>query len=348
MSHQTNLSESRLQSPNRNVSPPSSQYNTVLDRLVEIPETAKGTGRNTRDRKDESVSLNMKCLTSIGPNLKDPIERLPNDILIIVFSCLSFPEIMALQRVSRGWRHYIVTNPLLYRNVSFLNSKHQISLRTLRTIIALANDRIFSLEFSADTLMHLTPLAPIYPYLQRLIVEQKNGIMATIFNIAFQLAPGSFYDLPNLRIAIFKHGMLLNNEFITLLCMAPNLEEFTCRTALVMLEQLDLFDKTKECRLKLLRIEHYIERVQPGPRPSRLNRSPAILPFVPLLEKLVLGMDSLQVLDLTHNCKLRYLEILAASPVFSIIQRPPSLEVCLSVPKVKIPTDELILSTVHI
>ena len=165
--------------------------------------------------------------------MSDPIERLPDDLLITIFSSLTFREVIAAQRVSRGWLYYLVTNPYLLRHVTFLNSKHPITLKTLRTVIAVSQGRILSLEFDADTLIHLTPLVPVYPHLQQLIIEHKTGIMGTIFNIAFQSAPGTYYNLPSLRAAVFKHGMLLNNEVVTLLSMAPNLEEFECRSSLV-------------------------------------------------------------------------------------------------------------------
>ena len=279
----------------------------------------------------------MKWSNSIAQNMRDPIERLPDDLLITIFSSLPFREVIAAQRVSRGWLHYLVTNPYLLRYVSFLNSKHPITLKTLRTVIAVSQGRILSLEFNADTFMHLTPLVPVYPHLQELTIEHETGIMGTIFNIAFQSAPSTYYNLPNLRAAIFKHGMLLNNEVVILLSMAPNLEEFECRSSLVDRERIDSLEKTAY-KLKKLRIAHYSERTnfQTHTREQshgRLLRSPAILRLLPLLEELVLGIDALQVLDLTLNPMIRYLDLLPRSPVLSFIQPPPSLEVCLNAPQ---------------
>lgn len=269
--------------------------------------------------------------------MRDPIERLPADILITIFSALPFREVIAAQRVSRGWLHYLVTNPYLLRHVNFLNSKHPISLKTLRTVIAVSEGRVKSLEFSAETMMHLTPLVPVYPHLEKLSIEHQTGIMGTIFNIAFQSAPGIYYHLPSLRVAIFKHGMLLNNEVVTLLSMAPNLEEFECRSSAVDCERIEVLEKTTY-KLKKLRIAHYSERTKSRHHleeqtHGRLVRSPAILRLLPSLQELVLGIDALQVLDLTLNPMLRYLDLLSRSPVLSFIQPPPSLEVCLNAPQ---------------
>ena len=261
---------------------------------------------------------------------------MPDDILISVFSSLPFREIITAQRVSRGWLYYLVSNPYLLRHVTFLNSKHPITLKTLRTVIAISQGRILSLEFNADTLMHLTPLVPLYPHLQQLTIEHKTGIMGTIFNIAFQSSPSSYYNLPSLRVAIFKHGMLLNNEVVTLLSMAQNLEEFECRSSLVDRERVDSLETTY--KLKKLRIAHYSERTKARPHleeqtHGRLVRNPAILRLLPFLEELVLGVDALQVLDLTLNPRLRYLDLLPRSPILSFIQPPPSLEVCFNAPQ---------------
>src|SRR6266496_31715 len=187
----------------------------------------------------------------------DPIQCLSDDIWMSILSYLSYPELISAQRVSKRWLHYLVTVPYLHRNVSFLNSKHQISLKTLRTVIFMANEKISSLEFDADTMMHLTPLVPIYSHLQRLIIEHKNGVMSTIFNIAFQLSDGLYHILPNLRTAVFHHGMLLNNEIVTLITMAPNLEELQCFRAVIWLDRLELMNS---CKIKRLRIEGYSER----------------------------------------------------------------------------------------
>lgn len=259
--------------------------------------------------------------------------------MISIFSYLSFPEIIAAQRVSRGWLSYLVTEPRLYRSVSFLNSKHQIPLKALRAAIAISHGRILSLEFHASTLVHLTPLAPIYPHLRRLLIKNQTGFMSTVFRIAFQMDNSNiYYGLPNLRKAIFEHGILLSNEVITLLSMAPNLEELECRSARVILDLLGLTDNTTQWKLKRLSIRHYSEemtRLPAGLEASvhaRLIRTPAILRFLPYLEELTLGIDSLQVMDLTLNTRLRYLDFLPRSAVVSFIQPPASLQVCLNAP----------------
>ena len=269
----------------------------------------------------------------------DPLYRLPEDILISIFSYLSFPEIIAAQRVSRSLLSYLVTEPRLYRSVSFLNSKHQIPLKALRSAIAISHGRILSLEFHASTLVHLTPLAPIYPHLRRLLIKHQTGFMSTVFRIAFQTDKSDvFYGLPNLRKAIFEHGILLSNEVITLLSIAPNLEELECRSARVILDLLGLTDNTTQWKLKRLSIHHYSEemtRLPAGLEASvhaRLIRTPAILRFLPYLEELTLGIDSLQVMDLTLNPKLRYVDFLPRSAVMSFIQPPASLQVCLNAP----------------
>ena len=106
----------------------------------------------------------------------------------------------------------------------------------------MANGHISSLEFDADTLLYLTPLVLIYPHLQRLIIEHKNGVMSTIFNIAFQFTNGLYHNLPSLRTAVFHRGMLLNNEIVTLMTMAPNLEELECYRAVTWLDRLELIE----------------------------------------------------------------------------------------------------------
>ena len=63
------------------------------------------------------------------------------------------------------------------------------------------------------------------------------------------------------------------------------------------------------------------------------RRSPLILQYLPDLEELVLGLDSLLVMDLTMNPKIRYLDFLPGSSVISFIQPPPGLEVCLNTPQ---------------
>jgi hypothetical protein len=262
----------------------------------------------------------------------DPIQRLSDDVLISTLSYLSYPELVSAQRVSKIWLHYFTTVPYLHRKVSFLNSKHQITLKTLRAVISMANGHISSLEFDADTLLYLTPLVPIYPHLQRLIIEHKNGVMSTIFNIAFQLPSGLYHNLPSLRIAVFHRGMLLNNEIVTLLTVAPNLEELECYRAAVWLDRLELMNF---CKINRLRIRGYSERSTSPAWDIRfaVNRSPLILQYFPDLEELVLGLDSLVVMDLTMNPKIRYLDFLPGSPVISFIQPPPGLEVCLNAPQ---------------
>ena len=269
--------------------------------------------------------------------MRDPVQRLPDDLLITIFSFLPFHEVIAAQRVSRGWLHYLVTNPYLLQHVTFLNTKHPITLKTLRTVIAVSEGRIKTLEFSADSMMHLTPLVPVYPHLQQLTIELKTGIMGTIFNIAFQSAPGAYYTLPSLRVAIFKHGMLLNNEIVIILSMAPNLEELECRSSLVDCERIELLGNMTH-KLKKLRIAHYSERMEYRPQleeqtHGRLMRSPMILRLLPSLQELVLGIDALQVLDLTLNPMLRYLDLLPRSHILSFIQPPPGLQVCLNAPQ---------------
>jgi hypothetical protein len=202
----------------------------------------------------------------------------------------------------------------------------------------MANGRVSYLAFNADTLMHLTPLVLIYPHLQQLIIEHKTGIMSTIFNIAFQTTASTYHNLPNLRTAIFRHGTLLNNELVLLLSMAPNLEEFECRRAVVWVDDFEqLVDDIKDCKIKRLAIKGYSERAVHRGWMSTvslpLQRSPMILRYLPLLEELVLGLDIMQVLDLSSNPKIRYLDFLPDSPVTSFVQPPPTLEVCLNAPQ---------------
>lgn len=145
-----------------------------------------------------------------------------------------------------------------------------------------------------------------------------------------------YFNLPKLRTAVFHQGMLLNNEVITLLSMAPNLEELECRSALVKLDFLDLTDNTTQWNLKRLNIKHYSEEKHSlGLEESvqaRLIRTPAILRFLPYLEELTLGIDSLQVMDLTWNPRIRYVDFLPGSSVTSFIQPPASLQICLNAP----------------
>src|SRR5947207_2133038 len=244
----------------------------------------------------------------------DPIQCLSDDIWMSILSYLSHPELISAQRVSKRWLHALVPAPSLHRKVYFINSKHQISLKTLRTFISMANEKISSFEFDADTMMHLTPLVPIYPHLQRLIIEHKTGVMSTIFSIAFQLSDGLYHNLPNLRTAIFHRGMLLNNEILTLVTIAPNLEELQCYRAIIWLDRLELM---KYCKIRRLRIEGYSER---SANSAWGGRSPSILQYLPDLEELVLGLDSLLVMDLTMNSKIRYIDFLPSSSVFSFIQ----------------------------
>lgn len=269
----------------------------------------------------------------------DPMYRLPEDVLITVFSNLSFPEIIAAQRVSKVWLSYLVTEPRLYRRVSFLDSKHQIPLKALRAAIAISHGRISSLEFNASTLVHLTPLAPTYPYLARLLIKHQTGFMSTVFRIAFQMGNSNiYYNLPNLRTAIFKQGILISNEVVTLFSMAPNLEELECKSARVILDLLGLTDNTTQWKLKKLSIHHYSEEMSRLPAGleasihAGLIRTPAILRFLPYLEELTLGIDSLQVMDLSLNTKLRYLDFLPGSAVTSFMQPPSTLRVCLNAP----------------
>jgi len=271
-------------------------------------------------------------------NLRNFFDDLPDDILVSVFSYLSYPELITCQRVSKGWRSYLVSEPAFHRHVSFLNSKHPIPLKAIRTAITIAENRIRSMEFNASTLVHLTPLAPIFPYLERLVITQKTGYLSTLFLIMFRQENwGPFHQLPSLRTAIFQHGMLLSNEVIILLSTAPNLEHLECRSARVLLDFLQLTDNSTQWRLKKLRIEHYSEQMTSLPSleepvQSRVIRTPSILRFLPDLEELTLGIDALQVIDLTLNPKIRYLDFLPRSAVVSFIQPPPSLKVCLNAP----------------
>jgi F-box-like len=271
-------------------------------------------------------------------NPTDPVQSLPDDILLPIFSCLSFHEIIGIQRVSSIWLSYVLTEPRLHRHVSFLNSKHQISLRTIRTMISVTQGRISSFEFDTTTLRHLTPLAPMYPHLQRLVINLETGYMGTIFQIAFRKETSDlFYSLPNLRTAIFQHGLLLNNEVATLLSIAPNLEELECRSAWVMLHFLESLDHSVQWKLKRLSIEHYSERMKPAEElhevvHAQVSQSSALLRFLPDLEELTLGVEYLQVMDLTSNPKIRYIDFTPKSSIVSFVQPPPSLRVCLHAP----------------
>jgi len=222
--------------------------------------------------------------------------------------------------------------------VSFLNSKHQISLRTIRTMISVTQGRISSFEFDTTTLRHLTPLAPMYPYLQRLVINLETGYMGTIFQIAFRKETSDlFYSLPNLRTAILQHGLLLNNEVATLLSIAPHLEELECRSAWVMLDFLESLDHSVQWKLKRLSIEHYSERMKPAEEihevvHAQVSHAPALLRFLPDLEELTLGVEYLQVMDLTSNPKIRYIDFTPKSSILSFVQPPPSLRVCLHAP----------------
>ena len=220
-------------------------------------------------------------------------------------------------------------------------SKHHITLRTLRTVLAMADGRVISLEFSAGTLMHLTPLVLMYPHLQRLVIEHNSNIMSTIFNIAFQVSFDSYHKLPNLRTAVITHGVLLKNELITLISIAPNLEEFQCRKAVVTLDSDALENALENCRMKRLRIYAYSERRKTQPirwlstsRQTNMHarHSPMILQFMPLLEELVLGIECMQILDLSANRRIRHVDFTVHSHVVSFVQPPPSLEVCLNAP----------------
>jgi hypothetical protein len=265
--------------------------------------------------------------------------RLPDDILLSIFPYLSYPEIISSQRVSRSWRDYVLSEPALHTHVSFLESKHPIPLRTIRAAISIAQNRILSLEFDARTLMYLTPFSTIFPYLEHLVIRQEyTGYLSTIFHIMFLRLDGSFHPLPRLRTVIFRHGALLSNELIILLAAASNLETLECRSARVNLDYLELLDEIAQWKLKKLRIEHYSESVSHSPlelvmQPTqRAIRSPAILRFLPYLEELTLGVDAFQVMDLTMNQRMRYLDFLPQSAIVSFIQPPPCLKVCLNAP----------------
>ena len=203
----------------------------------------------------------------------------------------------------------------------------------------MADGRVVSLEFSAGTLMHLTPLVHVYPHLQRLVIEHNSNIMSTIFSIAFQVSLGSYHKLPILRTAVITHGVLLKNELITLISMAPNLEEFQCRKAIVTLDSDEFETALENCRIKRLRIYAYSERRKTRPdrwlstsRQTNMHatQSPIILQFMPLLEELVLGIECMQILDLSANTRIRHVDFTVHSHVVSFVQPPPSLEVCLN------------------
>jgi F-box-like len=278
--------------------------------------------------------------------MRDPIEQLPYDLLISIFSLLSIPDLIAAQRVSRTWLSYLSTEHRLYQKVSFIDSKQPIPLKIMLQVIRISRGRISSLEFNTTTLRHLTPLVPIYPHLQQLVIRHEAGYLSALFKIAFKFEE-TYFPLPNLRKAIFQDCFLLDNEISTLLSMAPNLEDLECRaaavnieldTASIHLDLPDLPDHSKGQKLKRLKIEHYSERLIASTGdveafPHRRLRSPVILRSLPNLEELTLGQESLQVLDLTLNPKIRYLDFLPRSPVISFLQPPPSLQICLNAPQ---------------
>ena len=283
---------------------------------------------------DDFMERNELDKLYILDNSVDPVRMLPDDLLFLIFSYLPFHDLISAQRVSRRWQAYLTTESRLYRSVSFLNSKHQIPLTTIQKVISSANSRIISLEFNLATLVHMTPLVPIYPYLERLEIMHSGKYLSHIFQIALQHSKvGGYHNLPSLRIAIFHESMLLNNELVTLLCIAANLENFECQAVRVSADKLDDL-RDSHLKVKRLCIHRYSQdRHSPPLSPSEHRKSPAaILYHLPDLEELTLGLEW-QVLDLTNNRKIRYLDCLHGQ-ISSFIQPPPSLQVCLNATRI--------------
>jgi F-box-like len=276
-------------------------------------------------------NIYLAVIFILDPNPYDPIQRFPYVVLISILSYLSFSEVVAAQRVSRQWHSYLQNEPFVYRHLSFLGSKHNISTKTLRRIVSASKGCVSSLEFTMLRLQYFAPFTSIYHHIERLVVY--GTFYDDMSKIFINKRNSSHPQVLSLRTVIFGGCRIWVEQLIQILLNTPNLEEFECKYVIgkVDVQGLECLGKWG---LKRLRIRYYSELpLEHGVELVDDNRSPVLIRVLPELEELVLGLESSKVLDLTPNTNLRHLDFdrMYPEPIKSIIA-PQSLEICLNAP----------------
>lgn len=96
------------------------------------------------NRAPDSVNVNhSKRLAYEGAHYttrcirrSDILDKLPYDVVINVFLCLDLPSLVRCTRVSRRWRHCLVSSPHLWSELEFVKQAAHLPISTVKSYLS--------------------------------------------------------------------------------------------------------------------------------------------------------------------------------------------------------------------
>ncbi|KAK9238202.1 hypothetical protein V1525DRAFT_425668 [Lipomyces kononenkoae] len=75
--------------------------------------------------KMQKVCETQKSRTRSGAGVRDPLRRLPTEVVLLIFGYVPFRQVVQLQRVCNSWKGLIESSPSLWRSLDFRTCKKE-------------------------------------------------------------------------------------------------------------------------------------------------------------------------------------------------------------------------------
>ncbi|KAF8534825.1 hypothetical protein BDD12DRAFT_894964 [Trichophaea hybrida] len=259
----------------------------------------------------------------------DPLRILPSELVDMIFKYLPFESLMLLQRVSRGWRQFLVAYHRSYTTLDFSAAQRPVTKLTIKTYLKRARGAVMKAILKRTDQETLGAISIRCKHLSELAIRSSSGLISDSIVSAVKLT---------INLTILELGCeTTTSAVVDIIKFSNKLESLRCGRIIPsdrfdwdgnetrVLKKLALmwhsidgyftryvhsnFDKMLECLPELQELE--LIKSQLGLFPMPLDLSELCYLEVVVLRSAEIWMfprlaDSVRRLDLSENPHLKY------------------------------------------
>lgn len=239
-------------------------------------------GKQLLDGMHEKVKGRLEAMDGSQEATRlDPLKMLPFELVDMIFKYLPFETLMVLQRVSCGWREFLVEYYRSYTVLDFSAAKRTVSKFTIKTYLGRARSAVTKAILKKTDQETLSAVATRCKKLSELVITPTSGLISgSIVNAVKQAINLTILELS---------CETTSSAVVDIIKYSKNLESLCCRR-IIPSSRFD-WDGREIRRLKKLSLTWYsIDNHYPPYVRSTFDQ---MLEFLPTLEVLELVKSQL-------------------------------------------------------